>query len=536
MSCYWKVNQDYLWLGPNAMLELDPDAEWSQEGPTLSNDIWKKFELIPTPPRSPFRDTDDLLSPFPSKVTELDLGTLPDLSMPSSIELPLLLEDDDLPPNFEPIDLDAHLPDDFPGCELGGLPCAHGIGRGTCTSCTQLALAGSELRHDCMWVGTCTAEAHSHHYHPRTHRDSGSQITDLLMDASTATLEGAAGFTLIADIHPDDDEEDSHMGDVEESSLHLSSHHVARPDTPSESSETDTDDDQDQRDEDDDDDHEPHLETTITNEYGVCHEEEVYTTDTPTSSGIVHVDHSYHCLRIPSPTPTSSSRQYASRSSLLHTPSDSEDEIDVVSVGSPDSGYSGSSSRSTTKRHGDTTYITTTTTASGGMKKIVRVRTSSLPAKPSRRIRKQLQQAMAAGVKRRGSGVATPHGSVVLLRKTGASASQLKTPKRMQRNLVPRKRRSPKSDSDDPEKRHLHNSLERMRRVDLRNAFEELRSLVPELCDRDKAPKVEILKKASDYCHSVVVKEQTLLQEIERQKRYHTELRKRLLSLQRQLR
>lgn len=197
--------------------------------------------------------------------------------------------------------------------------------------------------------------------------------------------------------------------------------------------------------------------------------------------------------------------------------------------------HSNSSSRSTTKRHGDTTFITTTTTASGGMKKIVRVRTSSLPAKPSRRIRKQLQKAMAAGVKRRGSGVPS-HGSVVLLRKTGVPTSLLKTPKRLQRNLIPRKRRSPKSDSDDPEKRHLHNSLERMRRVDLRNAFEELRSLVPELCDRDKAPKVEILKKASDYCHSVIVKEQNLLQEIERQKRYHNELRKRLLSLQRQLR
>lgn len=316
---FFCVLQDRQWLAPNAMLELEPDAEWCQEGPTLSNDIWKKFELIPTPPRSPLRDTDlDMLSPFPSKVTDLDLGTLPDLSMSSSIELPLLLEDDDIHPNFEPIDLDAHLPDDFPGCELGGWTCTHGLERGTCTSCTQLALAGSELRHDCMWVGTCTAEAHSHHYHPRIHKDSGSQITDLLMDSST-TLEETAGLALMADIHPADDAVASHIVGVEDSGLHLPSHHVARPDTPSESSETDTDEDNDHLDDDDDDDDHRGAE-----HYGVSHEEEVYTTEAPKSSGIVHIDHSYHCLRIPSPVRSSSSpsRQY-SRSSLLHTPSDS---------------------------------------------------------------------------------------------------------------------------------------------------------------------------------------------------------------------
>ncbi|XP_042210132.1 myc proto-oncogene protein-like isoform X2 [Homarus americanus] len=515
------------------MLELDPDAEWSQEGPSLSNDIWKKFELILTPPRSPLRETDiDLLSPFPGK----DMFNLKtegmdfDIDFGNTLEMPLL-EEDDLYFDLDSIDLDNNLPYDLPGGGPVGLPCTHGLGRGTCTSCTQLALAGSELRHDCMWVGTCTAEAHNHsHYRrPRIHKDSGSQITELLMECSSTVLEGAAGFTHITDLDCTDSG-DSHL-DVAETSLHqqFSGNHIARPDTPSESSETDTDEDIDHYD--DDDDECPRGEEL----YGVCHEEEVYTSETPTSSGIVHVDHSYHCVRIPSPTPTASSStspSHYNRSSLLHTPSDSEDEIDVVSVKSPDRAHTGTS-RSTSKRYGDTTFIATTT--SGGMKKIVKVRTGTLPAKPSRRMRKQLQQAMAAGVKRRTNG-ASGHNSVVLLRKAGVSTSSLKTPKRLQRSLGSRKRRAPKSDSDDPEKRQMHNSLERMRRVDLRNAFEYLRVLVPELSDREKAPKVEILKKASDHCHGVSVKEQTLMHEKERHKRYHNDLRKRLLALQRQLR
>ncbi|MPC87889.1 Myc protein [Portunus trituberculatus] len=72
-----------------------------------------------------------------------------------------------------------------------------------------------------------------------------------------------------------------------------------------------------------------------------------------------------------------------------------------------------------------------------------------------------------------------------------------------------------------------------MRRVDLRNAFEELRVLVPGLCDKDKAPKVEILRKASEHCYSVTQRGRLLEQEKERQKRLQGELKKRLASLQR---
>lgn len=164
------------------------------------------------------------------------------------------------------------------------------------------------------------------------------------------------------------------------------------------------------------------------------------------------------------------------------------------------------------------------------VKKVVKIRTGSLPTNPSRRMRKQLQHAMAAGVKRRGSG------SAAHLRRAAACSgadAHHKTPKRLhERGALGRKRGSPRSDCDDPEKRHLHNSLERMRRVDLRNAFEELRVRVPDLQDREKAPKVEILKKASEHCREMMQREQSLLQEKERLRRYESELRRRLQALQ----
>lgn len=208
-----------------------------------------------------------------------------------------------------------------------------------------------------------------------------------------------------------------------------------------------------------------------------------------------------------------------------------------MSVGSTESSHSSTSSSSSSSSSSSTSNKRAAHVAAvENVKKVVKIRTGSLPTNPTRRIRKQLQHAMAAGVKRRGNA----HGNVTLLRRSGGGAgassgnsSHHKTPKRLHgRGSLGRKRGSPRSDCDDPEKRHLHNSLERMRRVDLRNAFEELRGRVPDLQDREKAPKVEILKKASDHCREVNRREQTLTQEKERLRRYQSELRKRLHALQ----
>ncbi|KAL1128936.1 hypothetical protein AAG570_013470 [Ranatra chinensis] len=59
------------------------------------------------------------------------------------------------------------------------------------------------------------------------------------------------------------------------------------------------------------------------------------------------------------------------------------------------------------------------------------------------------------------------------------------------------------SETDTSEKRSLHNNMERMRRIDLRNLFEDLRSVVPCLTECSRAAKVTILKEAANYCYEL---------------------------------
>jgi hypothetical protein len=50
------------------------------------------------------------------------------------------------------------------------------------------------------------------------------------------------------------------------------------------------------------------------------------------------------------------------------------------------------------------------------------------------------------------------------------------------------------------EKRNLHNNMERQRRIGLKNLFEELKCQIPSLKDKERAPKVNILREAANYC------------------------------------
>lgn len=59
------------------------------------------------------------------------------------------------------------------------------------------------------------------------------------------------------------------------------------------------------------------------------------------------------------------------------------------------------------------------------------------------------------------------------------------------------------SDTDETEtieKRNLHNNMERQRRIGLKNLFEELKRQIPNLKDKDRAPKVSILREAANLC------------------------------------
>lgn len=50
------------------------------------------------------------------------------------------------------------------------------------------------------------------------------------------------------------------------------------------------------------------------------------------------------------------------------------------------------------------------------------------------------------------------------------------------------------------EKRNLHNDMERQRRIGLKNLFENLKDKIPSLREKDRAPKVNILREATILC------------------------------------
>ncbi|XP_052027786.1 protein S-Myc [Apodemus sylvaticus] len=68
------------------------------------------------------------------------------------------------------------------------------------------------------------------------------------------------------------------------------------------------------------------------------------------------------------------------------------------------------------------------------------------------------------------------------------------------------------------ERRRNHNRMERQRRDIMRSSFLNLRDLVPELVHNEKAAKVVILKKATEYIHTLQADESKLL--VERKKLY----------------
>ncbi|XP_010627422.1 N-myc proto-oncogene protein, partial [Fukomys damarensis] len=99
------------------------------------------------------------------------------------------------------------------------------------------------------------------------------------------------------------------------------------------------------------------------------------------------------------------------------------------------------------------------------------------------------------------------------------------------RGTVPAKPKSASprnSDSEDSERRRNHNILERQRRNDLRSSFLTLRDHVPELVRNDKAAKVVILKKATEYVRALQAEEQQLLREKEALQARQQQLLKRV--------
>lgn len=92
--------------------------------------------------------------------------------------------------------------------------------------------------------------------------------------------------------------------------------------------------------------------------------------------------------------------------------------------------------------------------------------------------------------------------------------------------------KKPASDSCEEqetlEKRNLHNDMERQRRIGLKNLFEELKRQIPTLREKERAPKVNILREAAILC-TRLNREQEQLKALHKQQ-------ERLLARVRQLR
>ena len=105
-------------------------------------------------------------------------------------------------------------------------------------------------------------------------------------------------------------------------------------------------------------------------------------------------------------------------------------------------------------------------------------------------------------------------------------------------NTPPRKLRSRKSNSeaseqenDDGNARISHNDLERKRRNDLRNRFQSLRQCIPSLKDSERAAKITILRRASEFIPTLRKEEERLIALKDDEKKRNAELLNTLMKL-----
>lgn len=190
---------------------------------------------------------------------------------------------------------------------------------------------------------------------------------------------------------------------------------------------------------------------------------------------------------------------------------------------------------------------------------------TALPTNPSIRDRQKLQRTVACAISNKREygqtgGIKTrlplriPNGNAPVserspqLKKRSSAASGGRGIKRTRHHRYqkgspatsPNKRRHPYGQSSDSEtecseKRSLHNNMERQRRVDLRNAFDDLRILVPEVECKERAAKVVILREAAVYCDYLSAESAQMAKQVSEMRKQQERLRSRLSQLRRSL-
>ncbi|XP_049777881.1 uncharacterized protein LOC126175270 isoform X2 [Schistocerca cancellata] len=201
----------------------------------------------------------------------------------------------------------------------------------------------------------------------------------------------------------------------------------------------------------------------------------------------------------------------------VQTPSDSEEEIDVVSVGG-DKG------------------------------------TARLPNNPSARDRRQIQMKVATAIHRQSRHDAADSPPASRKRQavptTGRSSSSVKRARNATAPLVlgrgkgkgkafgagrGRRRANADEEPDPCEKRSMHNSMERQRRIDLRNLVERLRTVVPATENNKRAAKVVILREAAKFCDEMTATVDSQEAELRALRSKQTGLQRKLSSLRTEL-
>uniref|UniRef100_A0A1B6L277 BHLH domain-containing protein n=1 Tax=Graphocephala atropunctata TaxID=36148 RepID=A0A1B6L277_9HEMI len=202
----------------------------------------------------------------------------------------------------------------------------------------------------------------------------------------------------------------------------------------------------------------------------------------------------------------------------VDTPSDSEEdeEIDVVSLSER------SSSRSSS--------------CSGGGS------VSGMPTRPTRRDREELEEitssllsaSQAVSRKLKKTHKRKRYRSDSSEDDEEDSLTEYQNQGKRQRSSTSQRRKKHSrfgEEEDSQEKRDLHNNMERMRRIDLRNSFEELKALVPGVANKDRAPKVVILREAANYCCELGAESRSKYLQVIALKREQERLRRMVSSL-----
>ncbi|KAL6262242.1 hypothetical protein P5V15_007337 [Pogonomyrmex californicus] len=84
---------------------------------------------------------------------------------------------------------------------------------------------------------------------------------------------------------------------------------------------------------------------------------------------------------------------------------------------------------------------------------------------------------------------------------------------------------------EQKEKRKLHNRMERQRRIDLKNEFNQLRKRIPIIANNEKASKVSILNNARDYILQLISTSVSFDPEIEELKKRQESLKMKIQEL-----